>query len=280
MVSMEKRKLSLAAFDLDGTLLDDKKNIPPENLRLLRLAAERGVLLVPATGRIPSGMPEELMRLPIRYGLLVNGAMLYDFERRETVARAEIPNARALEIIDFMDTLPISYDCYFHAWGYIDREKLARVEEYIQDPGILRLVHTLRTPVDNLRQYLAEQGDSVQKLQMYFRPETFPLRDQLLRELPARWPDISVTSSLPMNIELNAASANKGDALLTLCAQLGIDPAETVAFGDGSNDSSMLRAAGIGVAMANAVDAVKAVADIVTASNNDSGVAKVLETML
>ncbi len=190
---MEKRKLALAAFDLDGTLLDDKKNIPPENLRQLQRAAERGVLLVPATGRIPSGMPEELMRLPIRYGLLVNGAMLYDFERRETVARAEIPNARALEIIDFMDTLPISYDCYFHAWGYIDREKLARVEEYIQDPGILRLVHTLRTPVDNLRQYLAEQGDSVQKLQMYFRPETFPLRDQLLRELPARWPDISVT---------------------------------------------------------------------------------------
>jgi len=277
---MDKKKITLAAFDLDGTLLDDKKRIPPENLRLLRRAAERGVLLVPATGRIPDGMPEELMRLPIRYGVLVNGAMLYDFERRETVERAEIPNARALEIIDFMDTLPISYDCYFHTWGYIDREKLERVEEFISDPGILRLVHELRTPVDNLRRYLAEQGDSVQKLQMYFKPETFPLREQLLQELPARWPDIAVTSSLPMNIELNAAAANKGRALLSLCAHLGIAPEETVAFGDGSNDCTLLRAAGLGVAMANAVEEAKAAADLVTVSNNEAGVAKVLEEIL
>jgi len=277
---MDKKKITLAAFDLDGTLLDDKKRIPPENLRLLRRAAMSGVLLVPATGRIPDGMPEELMRLPIRYGVLVNGAMLYDFERRETVERAEIPNARALEIIDFMDTLPISYDCYFHTWGYIDREKLERVEEFISDPGILRLVHELRTPVDNLRRYLAEQGDSVQKLQMYFKPETFPLREQLLQELPARWPDIAVTSSLPMNIELNAAAANKGRALLSLCAHLGIAPEETVAFGDGSNDCSLLRAAGLGVAMANAVEEAKAAADLVTVSNNEAGVAKVLEEIL
>lgn len=277
---MEKQKYALAAFDLDGTLLDDKKNIPPENLRMLRRAAEEGLLLVPATGRIPAGMPEELMRLPIRYGVLVNGAMLYDFERGETIAREEIPLERALEIIDYMDTLPISYDCYFHAWGYIDREKLARVEEYIRDPGILKLVHTLRTPVDSLRQYLSEQGDSVQKLQMYFRSETFPLRERLLRELPALWPDISVTSSLPMNIELNAASANKGHTLLTLCERLGIDPEATVAFGDGSNDSSMLRAAGLGVAMGNAVAEVRAIADVVTVSNNDSGVAKVLREIL
>ena len=277
---MDKKKITLAAFDLDGTLLDDKKRIPPENLRLLQCAAERGVLLVPATGRIPDGMPEELMRLPIRYGVLVNGAMLYDFERRETVERAEIPNARALEIIDFMDTLPISYDCYFHTWGYIDREKLERVEEFISDPGILRLVHELRTPVDNLRRYLAEQGDSVQKLQMYFKPETFPLREELLQELPARWPDIAVTSSLPMNIELNAAAANKGRALLSLCAHLGIAPEETVAFGDGSNDCTLLRAAGLGVAMANAVEEAKAAADLVTVSNNEAGVAKVLEEIL
>lgn len=277
---MEKQKYALAAFDLDGTLLDDKKNIPPENLRMLRRAAEEGLLLVPATGRIPAGMPEELMRLPIRYGVLVNGAMLYDFERGETIAREEIPLERALEIIDYMDTLPISYDCYFHAWGYIDREKLARVEEYIRDPGILKLVHTLRTPVDSLRQYLSEQGDSVQKLQMYFRSETFPLRERLLRELPTLWPDISVTSSLPMNIELNAASANKGHTLLTLCERLGIDRKATVAFGDGSNDSSMLRAAGLGVAMGNAVDEVRAIANVVTVSNNDSGVAKVLREIL
>ena len=74
--------------------------------------------------------------------------------------------------------------------------------------------------------------------------------------------------------------ANKGKAMLALAGDLGIDPEETLAFGDGSNDSSMLRAAGWGVAMANSTPDVKAAADEVTASNNEAGVAKVLRRIL
>ena len=101
-----------------------------------------------------------------------------------------------------------------------------------------------------------------------------------LRELTERFPALSVTSSIPTNIEINSGEANKGDALLRLCAILGLDPAETLAFGDGTNDSSLLRAAGLGVAMANALPAVKAAADALTASNNDAGVAKTIFSVL
>ena len=86
----------------------------------------------------------------------------------------------------------------------------------------------------------------MQKLQLYVTDQA--LRARLLRELPERFPALAVTSSLPVNIELNQARANKGEALRRLCALLGIDPAETVAFGDGANDLPMLNLAGLGIA--------------------------------
>ena len=78
------------------------------------------------------------------------------------------------------------------------------------------------------------------------------------------------------DIELNAL-ANKGAGLLALCGHLGIDPAQAMALGDGSNDLAMIQAAGLGVAMANADPAVLAAADYVTGSNDESGVAQAIE---
>ena len=129
-----------------------------------------------------------------------------------------------------------------------------------------------------LRAYLREKGEALQKLQFYFTD--MALRERLLRELPERWPQLAVTSSVPFNIEINSARATKGRALESLCALLGIDPADTLAFGDGTNDVSLLRAAGCGVAMANASAEVRAAADRVTLSNNESGVAAVIEEFL
>lgn len=85
---------------------------------------------------------------------------------------------------------------------------------------------------------------------------------------------------MPSNIELNIAAANKGDALCSLCAALGIPIEETLAFGDGTNDLSLIRAAGCGVAMGNADFSVKAVADAVCDDNEHDGLAKYLEKLL
>ena len=103
---------------------------------------------------------------------------------------------------------------------------------------------------------------------------------RLLSELPKRFPGIVATSSLKNNIEINSAEAGQGRALRELCAQLGIDPADAVAFGDGLNDADMLEAAGRGIAMENAVEAVKQIADAVTENNNDAGVGKEIFRLL
>lgn len=281
MPDMQKTNIScrLIAFDLDGTLLDDKKQLAPETLAALHAAGEAGILLVPATGRIPAGLPDALRGMPgLRWGVLINGARLYDFQEERAVEHTEIPVETAVRVIDYLNTLGVLYDCYQNDWGYIDRLFYEHAAEYVNDPGILDLLVRLRTPVDSLRETLIARGESVQKLQLHTKDAALRLR--LLDDLTRRYPELSVSSSVPTNIELNIAAANKGDALLRLCRRLAIPPEQTVAFGDGTNDLSLLRAAGLGVAMANAEPEVRAAADRVTASNEDCGVAKVIREIL
>ena len=268
--------IRLICFDLDGTFLDDRKNIPPENIRALELAAARGALIVPATGRIYTGIPEQLRTLPfMRWYITVNGAYVYDAAEDRAAARAEVPLDLALRFYEYCDGVDCLYDCYQDNWGFMTAEMLAVASERIPDPGIRNLIVRLRTPVPELKAYLREKGEPVQKLQLYF--EDMDLRARQLRELPARFPELSVSSSVPFNIEINDKSATKGQALLTLCALLGIDPGETMALGDGTNDLDMIRKAGVGVAMANGDPELLAAADYVTGTNNEGGFARAVE---
>ena len=268
--------IRILSFDLDGTFLDDDKGIPPENLRALEAAAEKGVWIVPATGRIVAGLPDLLRTLPfMRYYITANGSYVYDLREDRAVARAEIPLARALEFYRFADGIDALYDCYQDNWGYMTEWMYHEALRVIPNAGVRDLIVKLRTPVPELKEYLAAKGADLQKLQLFFTD--MDLRQRMIDELPGRFPDLAFSTSMPFNIEINAQTATKGNALLALCRHLGIDPAQALALGDGTNDSDMLRAAGVGVAMENADEAVKAAADYVTGSNNDAGFAQAVE---
>ena len=264
--------VKIIAFDLDGTLLDDKKHIPQENLRALREAAAAGALLVPATGRLYTGIPQSLRELPgVRYCLTINGAYAYDAKEDKNLYSADMPAELCLRLIEHMNSLPVIYDCYQDNWGFISRSMLERAAEYIPDPAILKMMWDLRTPVDSLYDTVKERGRPVQKMQMHFKDPQLRLRE--LESLPALFPETAVSSSLPWNIEINSSGATKGKALKMLCAALGIDVRDTLAFGDGTNDLDMIQTAGVGVAMGNAVEEVKQAADWVAPRNVENGVA-------
>ena len=137
------------------------------------------------------------------------------------------------------------------------------------------MILELRRPVDDLRGYVVRTGTPVQKTQMFFREAA--ARNAELERMIRDFPDMSVTSSYPLNIEINAKPASKGEGLRFLCRHLGIDPRDAMACGDGSNDISMLQAAGGGVAMANADPRLLAAADYVTGGNDSDGVAEAVE---
>ena len=111
--------VKLIAFDLDGTLLDDDKHLPPENRSALKAAYDRGIFLVPATGRILKALPDELMDLGLfRYFIFANGALVYDLQEQRALYRARIEPELAVRLCEYMDTLPVLYDCYQDVDGY------------------------------------------------------------------------------------------------------------------------------------------------------------------
>lgn len=262
----------LIALDLDGTLLNSDKALTRANAEALRRAAERGIEIVPTTGRFYGALPEAVRALPfLHYAITINGAQVADLRTGEVIYRAELPWRQAVEIMTALDVLPVIYDCYQENAAYMTAAHKERIDEMAASPHYRKMLRELREDVPELKAFLALRGRDVQKVQLFTnRPE---VRTMLLRELPRRFDGLSVSSAVEDNVEINQLRANKGAALLALAAHLGLRREETMAFGDGLNDLSMLREAGLGVAMANACGEALAAADAVTASCDEDGVA-------
>ena len=136
------------------------------------------------------------------------------------------------------------------------------------------MIRELRKPCPDLKAYLAAQGRDVQKIMLFARD--LSVRARIAEELKSRFPQVAVSSSTFNNLELNSARAHKGLALRRFAGLLGLGLENCMAFGDGLNDLTMVQAAGLGVAMANACPEVRAAARHVTASNDEDGVAVAL----
>ena len=267
--------IKLILLDLDGTLLTSDKKISPANYDALEKCVENGIHIVPSTGRFYGGMPQVVRDLPfVRYVVAVNGAQVYDVKEDKVLCREEIPLDAAFRVFDELDQLPVIYDCYMGDYGYDYVEMYERVDEFISDPRVNAMVKGTRKPVPDLRAFLREQGAPLQKIQMFFKD--MDRRAKELERLPKLFPDLTVTSSITNHIEFNAKNANQGEALRFLCRHLGLDVSESMSFGDSSNDLSMIIAAGVGVAMANADKALLDAADYVTDTNDNDGVAKAI----
>ena len=265
----------LMLTDLDGTLLRDDKSLSPANLAALERAAAGGCQVVLATGRLMRAIPPFLRDLPfLRYFILMNGAKVLDRQTGEVLYRCEIPLKTAKRVFDLMDPLNCTVDCFQNDEGIMDRKYFDRLDYYIPHPPSLEMTRRNRTPVDDFWGTVRSRGDTVQKIQMYF--PHLELRPQVAALLRREAPELIQSVSMPGNLELNAPGATKGIALEKLCQALSIDPRDTVAFGDGTNDVSMLQAAGIGVAMANAAPETLAAAGLAAPSNQEDGVAQVL----
>ena len=271
-------KVKLIALDLDGTLLNSQKELTSRSKAALYCAASAGVLIVPTTGRFYGGMPEEIRLLPfVKYAVTVNGAKAADVKTGETIYKCELPYGQAAEIMAFLDEYPVIYDCYQDDDAWMSAGLKARIDDVVSDPHYRKMLHELRKPVDDLRQTVSVRKCGVQKVQFFTKEPQ--VRKLLMEELPKRFENLCITSSVPDNVEINHKDANKGKALLALAEHLGIKREETLAFGDGLNDLSMLETAGVGVAMENACFEAKQIADRITLSCDKDGVAEIIEEL-
>ena len=265
----------MIGLDLDGTLLNEKKELLPYTKEVLRRALDKGVVVLTATGRPWMGIPEELRKFPgIRYALTSNGARILDI-REGTVLIEQLLSResakKALEICGKYDTLQ---EVYYDGQGYASADKMAHVEKYHHNPNMWEYLRTTRIPVQDIFRLVDEEERGLDKVQALFAD---------MNERRLAWDELSrvdgleLVGSLGYNIEVNAGGVNKGTGLIELGKLLGIKREEIMACGDGDNDTVMLREVGFGVAMANAEDQVKAAADYITDSNDNEGAAKAIE---
>lgn len=272
----ESMSIKMIAMDMDGTFLDDDKNIPAENIEAVRACADRGIEIVPATGRTLLGLPDEVKNMPgVRYAITVNGAVVVDLKEDKVINTCKLDSKLAVRIMELARDSEddIMYDAYVDGIGYTTENFRKRFDYYVQTPVLVELLKKTRKVVNDTIEYVCDGEKEVEKINFFFRDEQ---ARQRMRKLLETIPEVIATSAIPSNLEINAKGADKGSALLRLAEHLGIRQEETMAFGDGGNDVTMIKKAGIGVAMENGYESVKAEADHITASNNEAGVAKAI----
>ena len=162
--------MKLIALDLDGTLLNSDKVVSERNAAALSLAAAQGNVIAPATGRALRAIPEQVMAFPfVHYAITINGAKVSDTRAGQALLRAEIALDTCLRLLDFVGRYDAMYDCYWNDTGWVDRSFLERVRYYNSDEEVVTLLRTTRAPVDDLKAFLRENGQPVQKVQLCFR---------------------------------------------------------------------------------------------------------------
>lgn len=267
----KKPTIYLVAVDMDGTLLHNDKSISDYTINVLRKIVEKGILLVPASGRPLNGMKAAVLNnvKGIKYAICSNGAMLMDVQKEKSISETGIPIEKALEALTYLEQFPVAVYVHtdrgtFRAEGW---EKTGLSEKY-------PYIRFSEGNVKNLREFLRTSRVNVMKMGAYILTDNLA---QKLLEKGSPIPGIAFLRSGDGIIELNSTNASKGNALCILCEKLGIQLENVLAIGDNENDISMLQAAGISAAMRNAEDDVKQAAKFVAGNNEEDGAAHFLE---
>ena len=265
----------IIASDLDGTLLNQKEGISPENYQALERLQELGVLFVPASGRSFWEMPEELKVCPhIRYYIGSDGSTIYDKQTGITHQLA-MPQPVGHFVLNKLFTYPTNMMIHAHNRSYVDaaRHDEADYRKNNYNDSWVRFVFATNQPVENFKAF-AYDLENIEMFCAFFENYADLLECKAFFEAQ---PDLLVAQSNKYNLEIISKNAGKGNALMALADLLGIDRAATIAVGDSTNDMTMIRQAGLGLAMKNAVEELKAAADQVICDNEHHSAKYILE---
>lgn len=274
------KEIKLIALDVDGTLYNDQGEISPKNIEAIKKAGEAGVAVAVATGRSCSELPvEELYRLGIHYAITGNGSGVYRLPDKKCIYSDCLDTQILLKILEELEELDIYYDIYIDGVVYCPRSVLHNIRRLDMPESLQELIEQTRNIVDDLRQFILEQGKSVEKTTTNFAlmPDGTYLDRERTAQILDRYPQVQYLCGGYHNLEFTKAGVTKGSGLRFLAEKIGISVENSMVCGDSENDLFMFREAGISVAMENAGAEIKEQADYVTRSNNESGVGYAIE---
>ena len=293
--------IQLAALDLDGTLLNHQSQVTPRTVAALEQAIQRGVVVLPATGRGLSSLPVAIHPMPgLRYALTSNGASVWDLGEKPVDAifsrygdpgdhpTAEpkrllytpLPADTARTVFQILSSFEGELSIFAGGQTLKSEEGMRRTMERMND---FRSTEAKQKNdgrfviLPELAPWMEDHAADVEKFCMFF--DTVDQAQEALKALePVE--GIELTQGSPENVEVTAAGVNKGSALLALGRALGIQREQILAIGDSENDRAMLREAGVAAVMANAMPSIRSLADLVSRQDCDhDGVAELFERL-
>ena len=266
-------KYKLICVDIDGTLLDDNKKLLPEVRMSLRNAVRKGARVALVSGRMPAGVDSIEEELGVECVKACN-AGTYILMGNQCISSVHLLPEIMKNIYLYIakrEKLPL--------WIFQERQwYVTDIDEYIEREIEIIQYQPEVIDAEKLADQWAEKETGPNKLLIAAKPKII---QKISKEIKMQqWPGIDIACSADTFLEIFPKGVTKGTALIKICDKLDIDVAETIAFGDHELDIPMVETAGVGIAMGNAIDDLKARADFVTKSNNEAGIAYALEQYL
>jgi Cof subfamily protein (haloacid dehalogenase superfamily) len=256
----------LAAIDLDDTMIDNSHNFTPRTYEAVKRSVEKGFYIVLASGRTFRGLKKYYDMLAIRAPLITCGGSIVTDADGKVLYSSVVSHDQAKRVLEYAEEKGVHAQVYFgDDFVFRKRTEYAKIYEgFYGFPGVEMpdlMSRDLTTP----------------KVLFIAEPEKIQV---LLKDAAGRFPELAVATSKPFYLEFNNPLASKGKALEFLTDYLSLKREEVIAIGDSGIDLSMIEYAGLGVAMENATPEVKEKADYITFSNEEDGVAHVLEKFM
>lgn len=272
---MKKKKYDLIAFDMDGTLLDSKKQVRPDSLEAIHEAVEAGKVISLSTGRcLPELRAFDEILKDVAYYICMSGALVYSHKDKKEIVATAIPE----DLVQVLLDVRADQDVMIHllSWeSVMEKDKVDNIKEYHMAPYKASYEECCIL-VDDLRAWYKENPCPVFKLNFYCRDlEQRAVIEDRLKDL-----ELEFAYSEETNLECSPVGVSKAEGLRRLCSHLNLNVENSIAVGDGDNDLAILKAAGLSVAMANAADHIKEISDTVTASCDEDGCARVIREYL
>ncbi|HIT66465.1 MAG TPA: HAD family phosphatase [Candidatus Merdisoma merdipullorum] len=267
----------LIALDMDGTLLNNKKEITPLTVEALKKAAKAGKSIALSTGRCRPELTEYTKLVPeIRYLICTSGALVYDLHEKKEIYKHSLEPSLVKRLLEFA----IQESAMMHL---LDRESIVQRDQYehmerygmgVYKPMYARVV----TAWDDLYASYCAAPFPVEKVNFYHTG--LESRERSKRRIQEAGLDVMLVNAESASLEISAAGVDKGKGLLKLCEYLGLSPEKTIAVGDADNDVAILKTAGLSVAMGNALPQIRELSDVSVADCNHDGCAEAIEKYL
>ena len=273
MDNRDKRRFRLLALDLDGTALRSDGSLSDDSKEALLLAHKEGIHIVVASGRSWASLPEEVLSLPcVEYAITSNGAVVYDAKHRKRLQAFYLKEEAVEELLRIAAEAGVMVEGFLNGIPYAGRDYVEHPEKFGVGFRAAAYVRRTRQPVEDIFSFLRLHGGELESLDLItVDPEK---KEQLRTRIQREVREIYLTSATPMLLEISDVRGGKASGLRFLAEYLGIQRQETAAFGNAENDLDMMAWAGHGVAVANAPEDVRILADEVTASNDEDGVGR------